>query len=142
MDRRDFLRRTQRAGVGTLCAAAGGGLLAACSSLRYATYQRQGDLLVVPLAEFAEGNFVFLRNPSAGQSPIYVHRHDDGSFTAVLSRCTHRGCQVRPAGTRLTCPCHGSEFTPAGEVLEGPAERPLQNYDVAADASVVTVRFV
>lgn len=37
------------------------------------------------------------------------------------------------------CPCHGSELTPAGEVLEGPARAPLRPFQVVEEASEVVV---
>lgn len=48
---------------------------------------------------------------------------------AVLSPvCTHQRCIVDVAGTRMVCPCHGSEYDRSGRVLVGPAERPLARY--------------
>lgn len=56
----------------------------------------------------------------------YVIRRSDG-FRALSSVCTHLGCITRyRAGERIiTCPCHGSRFDLDGEVLAGPAPRPL-----------------
>jgi glycine/D-amino acid oxidase-like deaminating enzyme/nitrite reductase/ring-hydroxylating ferredoxin subunit len=56
-----------------------------------------------------------------------VYRDPDGQLHAVSLRCTHLGCLVRfnPAERSWDCPCHGSRFDIDGEVLEGPATKPL-----------------
>jgi glycine/D-amino acid oxidase-like deaminating enzyme/nitrite reductase/ring-hydroxylating ferredoxin subunit len=56
------------------------------------------------------------------------HRRDDGTLVAVSTRCTHLGCQLswNSAERSWDCPCHGSRFSPEGEVLQGPAVRELE----------------
>ncbi len=57
-----------------------------------------------------------------------------GSFYAVDDACTHMGCPLsdRPLdGTTALCHCHGSQFDVTnGEVVTGPARRPLPSYPV------------
>ena len=55
------------------------------------------------------------------------YRDEDGQLHAVSSACTHLGCQVAWNGAERTwdCPCHASRFTVDGEILNGPATRPL-----------------
>jgi nucleotide-binding universal stress UspA family protein/nitrite reductase/ring-hydroxylating ferredoxin subunit len=50
-----------------------------------------------------------------------------GEMHLMSARCTHLGCTVAwNVGTSLfECPCHGSKFGPMGEVVNGPAARPL-----------------
>lgn len=46
---------------------------------------------------------------------------------AVWARCTHLGCTPNwfQGESRFRCPCHGSNFTIDGDVIAGPAPRPL-----------------
>jgi cytochrome b6-f complex iron-sulfur subunit len=58
---------------------------------------------------------------------VYVIRLAEG-FRALSAVCTHLGCITRYLIDRniIACPCHGSRFTLAGDVVAGPAPRPLR----------------
>lgn len=62
-----------------------------------------------------------------GTSRIAAHRDDDGELHTVSATCTHMGCLVAWNDMEKTwdCSCHGSRFTPDGQVLHGPATKPL-----------------
>jgi Rieske Fe-S protein len=47
---------------------------------------------------------------------------------ALNLTCTHLGCTVTVTPGEIVCPCHGSRFDLKGNVLKGPAERPLARY--------------
>jgi glycine/D-amino acid oxidase-like deaminating enzyme/nitrite reductase/ring-hydroxylating ferredoxin subunit len=59
---------------------------------------------------------------------IAVARDEDGTLHAVSARCTHLGCIVawNSAERSWDCPCHGSRFSVDGDVLQGPAVKPLR----------------
>jgi len=56
------------------------------------------------------------------------YRDDEGQLHAVSAACTHMGCIVGFNENDRTwdCPCHGSRFALNGEVIHGPAVKPLQ----------------
>ena len=64
---------------------------------------------------------------------LYRDRH--GELHALSSVCTHMACDVgwNDQDKVWDCPCHGSRFSPAGDVLRGPAARPLPRVDIPED---------
>ena len=58
---------------------------------------------------------------------LAVFKEDDGSLVVLNPRCTHMGCTVdwNDAARTWDCPCHGSRYDRYGEVIQGPAEKPL-----------------
>jgi nucleotide-binding universal stress UspA family protein/nitrite reductase/ring-hydroxylating ferredoxin subunit len=58
---------------------------------------------------------------------VAVYRNDDGELIAISAKCTHMGCTVgwNSADKTWDCPCHGSRYAPTGEVVNGPAAKPL-----------------
>lgn len=63
-----------------------------------------------------------------GGERVAVSRGDDGRLRAVSPICTHMSCTVAWNGLEQTwdCPCHGSRFSADGQVLNGPAVKPLE----------------
>ena len=51
----------------------------------------------------------------------------EGELHMMSAKCTHLGCTVawNPGEGTFDCPCHGSRYGPGGEVVNGPAQRPL-----------------
>jgi glycine/D-amino acid oxidase-like deaminating enzyme/nitrite reductase/ring-hydroxylating ferredoxin subunit len=64
---------------------------------------------------------------SRGGKKIAAYRGGDGVLVERSAICTHLGCVVHWNSLERSwdCPCHGSRFTPTGEVLNGPALAPL-----------------
>ena len=62
-----------------------------------------------------------------GMHKVAVYREEDGTLHKLSPVCTHLGCIVawNSAEKSWDCPCHGSRFTALGEVLNGPAPKPL-----------------
>ncbi|WP_044896236.1 FAD-dependent oxidoreductase [Bacillus alveayuensis] len=56
-----------------------------------------------------------------------AYKDEEGKIHVVDTTCTHLKCELEwNSGDRTwDCPCHGSRFSCKGDVIEGPAERPL-----------------
>ena len=112
--------------------------LTGCIGFHYVNATVRGNRVAIARSEFEATRFALVDIPGV-PLPLYVYRHDNGTFTAVSTRCMHRGCQVEPVDGHLVCPCHGSEYTNQGEVLKGPTLQPLNRYEVVADEESVVI---
>lgn len=68
---------------------------------------------------------------------VGAYRDEEGVLHFVNTTCTHLGCELNWNSAERTwdCPCHGSRFNIAGEVIQGPAVEALR-----ADNNVNTIR--
>jgi Rieske Fe-S protein len=123
-------RKTRRRFVQALIAAAAGWPL-----WRFFSPDTRTSRPVLQVARAAiptDGALVFR------QSRIAVLRVQEEIYALNLT-CTHLGCTVSVTPTELVCPCHGSTFSRTGEVLRGPAARPLQRLAVRLEGDAVAV---
>jgi hypothetical protein len=74
--------------------------------------------------ELAPGEGGLLRS---GLSILAVYKAENGSIARRSASCSHMGCVVHWNSFEKCwdCPCHGSQFAPDGQVLNGPAVAPL-----------------
>lgn len=74
-----------------------------------------------------EGQAVEYNDKKAG-----AFRDDNGMLHVIDTTCTHMGCELswNAAERSWDCPCHGSRFNYDGEVIEGPALKPLERFKV------------
>jgi glycine/D-amino acid oxidase-like deaminating enzyme/nitrite reductase/ring-hydroxylating ferredoxin subunit len=73
-----------------------------------------------------------------------AYRDEQGTLHVVNTTCTHMGCEINWNSAEKTwdCPCHGSRFTYEGDIVEGPAVRPLNAHkDVNTVEKLVKDKF-
>ena len=129
MQRRDFIKGACRI---CLLGAAGSAVVAgmeACSpSANKALLSPpvNNDQFLVPVSLFDKQSFQIV-SPAKYPYEIAIEKKEDNTYSAILLKCTHYDNQLTPTGRGFTCSLHGSKFTKEGEVLNGPAARPLQH---------------
>lgn len=77
---------------------------------------------------------------AASTGTYLVARTSQSACTTVTAVCTHEGCAVSGfANSLYVCPCHGSEFSPSGAVVQGPAVSALRQFPTTLANNVVTI---
>ena len=75
------------------------------------------------------------------QGRFYLSRLEDGGFLALSRSCTHLSCSVpwNADEQRFVCPCHASAFDRRGDVLQPPAPRAMDLFEVMIEHGIVSV---
>lgn len=95
--------------------------------------QRRQVVVSLPKAELpAHGALVYR------EARVAIFNSESGLYALSLV-CTHLGCTLNVTDKGLSCPCHGSLFDLGGNVLKGPAERPLHKMRVEEQGGVIEV---
>jgi cytochrome b6-f complex iron-sulfur subunit len=137
MERREFIRTCCYAAIGISIAATA---LQSCGAIYYATVTSIENRLLVKKSEFLQvkkdktihRKFVLIKTANMN-FPICLYHLGEDNYSAALMKCTHRGCELNVGGGIYNCPCHGSEFSITGKVLEGPADKDLLTFKTQAD---------
>lgn len=78
-------------------------------------------------SDFRVGDFT--RVALSDGANVYVSESGEkpGTYVALSSRCTHKGCEVLwiPNAKKFRCPCHGGVFDATGLNVSGPPPSPL-----------------
>jgi Rieske Fe-S protein len=123
-------------------------LLESCASSNYyAVHRFENSRVVVSKSEFiylkdkAESirPFILVKNEKL-EFPICIYRFSATEYSALYLQCTHQGCEVHPYPNYLVCPCHGSEFTNKGVVLQPPAENNLKVYPISMEEGTIVIQ--
>lgn len=117
----------------------GGAAITGCKSVAYVGYTMQENKLIVKKSEMGDHKFVVIRTKEL-PAPVYLAKLGEDNYSALLMECTHKQCEVNPVGNLLHCPCHGSEFTNTGKVLNPPAEKDLTKFKVTFDQENIYIQ--
>jgi cytochrome b6-f complex iron-sulfur subunit len=105
-----------------------------------ATQKKPGALIVAgSLGDLDKNGYLQTKEVAVLRNP-----YNPQKLIAVNPKCTHQGCDVKwVAGEkRYTCPCHGSNFEATGEVINGPATKPLAVYPAKIVGTQVLVEII
>lgn len=124
--RRDFLKTAWK-GLGVVA-----GLEVTGLTLHYLVDRKESDnnldLFEAGLpVEFPNGTVTPFR-----RGHFFLIRMKDGGFLAMSLKCSHLGCSIiwDEKVNEFVCPCHSSKFSIAGDVINPPAPRALDIYEI------------
>ena len=103
----------------------------------------EGKIIRIPIASTPAlsqpGGAITLSLPKRKEL-VVVHLQQN-EFIALSPICTHRGCTVRKVREGFECPCHGSRYDRHGQVVNGPATRPLTSYPVEFQGAELLIQY-
>ncbi len=88
--------------------------------------------IVIPAITLADKTVQVIRSKGL-EYDILLVKENEKKYHALLMKCTHQANPLISTQTGLYCNLHGSRFDLNGNVVEEPAKRPLEKYNVTID---------
>jgi cytochrome b6-f complex iron-sulfur subunit len=134
VSRRAFLRNAVLGSVGVSLLGITGGFVTFFWNNKTGAF---GGEIPVPVELVPEVGAAPYRNQGG---KFFIINNEDGAL-AVYWKCVHLGCTVpwNEEADQWICPCHGSIYNRFGEVVGGPAPRPLDLMPMTIEGSNVIV---
>ena len=125
--------------------------IAACSSNQKTTTQSSPSLeppqadgfqKVGTIADLDKDGQIFAKEFVGGAVIVVRDPSKPNTVSAVSPTCTHKGCIIewKADQKQFVCPCHSAKFSPTGQVVEAPAERPLKVFTAKIENDSVLVK--
>jgi cytochrome b6-f complex iron-sulfur subunit len=139
IQRRAFLKKT---GSTIACVCLAGGEVLEAAEKNISQYAVEDSKIVIELSKHPKlkevGGSEVLQ---AGKKKIIVIHPDDKGYKAFENKCTHMGGQVAyiPKDGFMQCSWHGSRFDIEGQVVKGPAKKPLTELKTSLDKDQLTI---
>src|ERR1700682_4669897 len=139
IERRKFLESACRA-----CLLAGVGFLisdlTACSpSVKVIKLPITQNAIRLPLSAFVTESLLIVR-PEGWLYNIAVRKISTDQYEALLLECTHQQNQLIANSNGFRCTLHGSQFNLNGQVIKGPAERPLKKFNTRLEQDQLLIQ--
>ncbi len=140
MQRKAFLKTSC-----SLCllASAGFVLSTITSCAPYSIYKTtlKENQISVPISSFAKSSLLLVRAQEV-EFDIALRKEKDGTYTALLLKCTHGENTLFSTGNSFECTLHGSKFDTHGDAIKGPAIHPLKKFktQLTDDKIIIFIR--
>ena len=112
--------------------------LEGCAGTKFITATETEGMLTVKSSDFDGVKYIMIETDQL-KDPILITALGENGHMALLMKCTHKGCRVKPQGEEIVCGCHGSRFDYMGKVTKRPAAAPLTRYRVMVDGDNVNI---
>lgn len=142
--RRSLLKGLGVAAAAALVPGAAGCMQQGGSDLPNATTTSCGTATCIDLSASANSALTAVGGAllvDVGSDTVMVIRTSETAVVALSAICTHAGCSMNFDSSQnlLVCPCHGSQFNESGNVVTGPARRPVKVYSATLASNIITV---
>ena len=94
---------------------------------------KKDNYITVPLSSLPYKGAYLIKDKHTG-----IIKDDNGIKVFSIS-CTHLGCVLNVENDKFICPCHGSIFDLSGNVLKGPALKPLKQLEYKIEKENIIV---
>jgi len=125
--------------MGLLAVASGMSLLAGCAGVSEFAATVNNKTIAVPLTSFTEGEKIKIIRARQLTYDILLVVGKNKEYHALEMRCTHADNILSASKDGLYCNFHGSAFNLRGEVVNGPALRPLKSFRTSEENNHITI---